>query len=584
MKKILFALISTLFFIGISAPVSYSAQYWAKTYGGNNDEYAFCTQQTADGGFIVTGYTESFGVSGWDVWILKLDANGDVLWEKTYGGTKNEMARTIRQTFDSSGMTSGYIVAGISDSFGSANNDEDPDNDNLDMWVLRLDEQGDIVWQKRYGEDTTNDYAHTLIQTFNTDGSTSGFIVAGFREYSEAGETVRDMWTLKLYEDGTVEKDITYQSSRLDNARCIQQIFDASGNPTLDYIVTGYVEDFGDMWVLKINESGDVCWQKIFGTSLYPETGTAVQQIFDSQNNPDGYIISGLTVALHGGNYSADYWLIKLDENGAIEWQKTYGGENHEFVLSIDHTEDGGYVAAGYVEGTYGTVGHDCWIVKLDEKGSIQWQKTYGGPDFEECRSIQQTSDGGYIVAATTSSFGFGNQDDIWMLKLNANGEIVNCDISQDTGVIPVDSTVIGQDSDVEGILSVADDYDTFINGEISTASVYAICEYTLVEMSSFSSYPAFKEVRLAWKTVSEIDNFGFNIYRAESKDGPYIKINDKIIPAEGSPVSGADYSFVDTGVKNRKTYYYQLEDIDMYGVSSLHGPINAVPRMFPGL
>jgi hypothetical protein len=106
------------------------------------------------------------------------------------------------------------------------------------------------------------------------------------------------------------------------------------------------------------------------------------------------------------------------------------------------------------------------------------------------------------------------------------------------------------------------------------------VCGETLIALSSFTATPKNKEVILEWKTESEIDNAGFNLYRSETEDGEYEKINASLIPAQGSSTQGASYEFVDKDVKNRKTYYYKLEDIDLNGVSTFHGPVQSTPRL----
>jgi hypothetical protein len=113
--------------------------------------------------------------------------------------------------------------------------------------------------------------------------------------------------------------------------------------------------------------------------------------------------------------------------------------------------------------------------------------------------------------------------------------------------------------------------------------TIISIEEETLIELSSFVTTPKSRKVTVEWTTESEIDNAGFNLYRAESEDGEYIQINEGLIPAEGSPTEGASYEFFDEGVKNRRTYYYKLEDIDLNGVSTMHGPVSATPRLIYG-
>ena len=170
---------------------------WARTYGGSNDNVAFSVQQTTDGGYIAAGYTNSFGLQSYDIWILKLDAFGDIVWQKTYGGYNTDYAYCVQQTNDG-----GYILAGSTNSFGAGGND---------YWVLKLNKSGDIEWQRSYGG-PQDDVARSIQQTF--DG---GYIVVG--ETYSFGSGRYDMWILKLDANGNIEWQRVYGSDLDDYAR-----------------------------------------------------------------------------------------------------------------------------------------------------------------------------------------------------------------------------------------------------------------------------------------------------------------------------------------------------------------------------
>jgi len=168
-------------------------------------------------------------------------------------------------------------------------------------------------------------------------------------------------------------------------------------------------------------------------------------------------VVAGHTASLSSDSY--DVWLLKLNSDGTIAWQKTYGGNKHDYAFSVQHTADGGYVVAGWTK-SFGAGKGDAWILKLNADGTLVWQKTYGGIDFDSASSIQQTSDGGYIVAGQTNSFGAAATD-TWMLRLDADGEIPNCSAMrdshavvsetwadvEDTAVVPVDSFAVPVDT-----------------------------------------------------------------------------------------------------------------------------------------
>jgi uncharacterized delta-60 repeat protein/uncharacterized repeat protein (TIGR02543 family) len=315
-----------------------------------------------------------------------------VTWAKSYGGTWSDGASSIQQTSDG-----GYVVAGCTYSFGAGYR--------LDFWVLKLNSDGTVSWQKRYGG-ADDDSAYSIQQT--SDG---GYIVAGFAfVYSTLS---CDFWVVKLNSSGTVAWQKRYGGSGHDAANSIQQTSDGG------YIVAGCTGSFGisgdwRFWVLKLDSDGTVAWQKTYGGTEWEEA-RSIQQTSDG-----GYIVAGYTWSFGAG--FRDFWVLKLDSDGTVSWQKIYGGANYDEVQSIQQTSDGGYIVAGYTS-SFGAGYSDFWVLKLNSDGTVSWQKTYGGADDDIAWSIQQTSDGGYVVAGYTSSFG-SDGNDFWVLKLNADGAV----------------------------------------------------------------------------------------------------------------------------------------------------------------
>jgi len=375
--------------IGVSIKIKVSNKinykYWQKTYGGSSLDVAVSIQQISDGGYIVAGMTSSLGAGNWDVYVIKLDANGNKVWEKIYGGSNDDWANSIQQTKDG-----GYIVAGYTESFGAGN---------FDFYIIKLDAYGNKVWEKTYGG-SNDDWANSIQQT--KDG---GYIVAGSTESFGAGE--RDVYVIKLNEDGDKIWEKTYGGSNDDWANSIQQTKDGG------YIVAGSTESFGggwDVYIIKLNEDGDRIWEKTYGRNS-KDWASSIQQTRDG-----GYIIAGGTGSLElGGN---DFYIIKLKTDGNVEWVKTYGGGSDDKAYSIQQTNDGGYIVAGYTR-SLGIGKADIYIIKLDIYGNKVWEKTYGGSNDDWANSIQQTKDGGYIVAGVTNSFGAGDFD-VYMIKINA--------------------------------------------------------------------------------------------------------------------------------------------------------------------
>ncbi|MDK9716486.1 MAG: hypothetical protein OEL57_01090 [Trichlorobacter sp.] len=377
---------------------------WSLLLGGNNSDSAASVQQTADGGFIVAGNTSSFGTTAQDVWVLKLNASSEVVWQKTYGGEGSDSASAIQQTADG-----GYIVAGYTNSYGA--------NSNGDAWVLKLDASGNVEWQKTYGGEGY-DSANAIQQT--TDG---GYIVAGF---TNSFESNGDAWVLKLALNGTIEWQKTYGGTTDgDEAIAIQQTTDGG------YIVAGVTYCFGagntDAMILKLDENGALEWQKTYGGTGF-ENATAIRQTADQ-----GYIVAGVTTSFGAGGL--DGWLLKLADNGTESWQKAWGGSGGDSFSSVWQTADGGYIVAGST-GSSGAGNGDAWVLKLSENGSAVWQKTYGGAAGDLVNAVQQTSDGDYIIAGATASLGVQTFD-LWVMKLEQDGGLNGCYSIGETATVP---------------------------------------------------------------------------------------------------------------------------------------------------
>jgi hypothetical protein len=436
--------------------------YWAKAYGGTEYDCAYSVQQTSDGGYIVAGFTESFG---WGGWLLKLDSAGSVIWQKVYEGSFS----SVQQTADG-----GYIVAGSTKSFGAGG---------WDFWVLKLNSTGGVEWQKTYGGNST-DWAQSVQQT--ADG---GYIVAGSTtSFHVVGA---DVWVLKLSSTGGVMWQKTYGGSGDDQACSIQQTADGG------YTVAGITNSFGvvsahtralkldsyspsppnhpppppmgfDVWVLKLDSTGSVVWQKTYGGTSDDEAN-CVEQTSDG-----GCVVAGYTRSYGGW----DDWVLKLGSSGSVEWQKTYGGDFGSGANCIEQTPDGGYIVAGFTGLSSVPLLEKLggfWVLKLDSSGSVEWQETYGGGYPDQAGSVQQTSDGGYIVGGITYSFGAGNGD-AWVLKLNSTGGVTwnsgSNASTQATNAVPSDSNAAISSTPVTPADSAATVEDTHVTPQDTNATV----------------------------------------------------------------------------------------------------------------
>jgi hypothetical protein len=354
---------------------------WQKTIGGNSIDHLTSAKETTDGGYILGGSSSS-GISGEktqnsrgndDYWVVKLDENRNIIWDKTYGGTGVDRLTSIIQTTDG-----GYLIGGSSDSDISA---EKTDNSrgNIDIWIIKIDQSGNIMWQKTFGG-SNSDWVQSLIET--PDG---GYILAGSSHSNISGE-------------------------KSENSRGLR-----------------------DFWVLKIDNSGTIIWQKTIGGN----NGDYAKSIIATSDG--NYIIGGDSSSNISGektektvNNSTDVWLLKINDLGQILWQKDIGAESTEAFADIRMTSDNGFILgimsysgiSGYkTEASKGD--RDYWTVKLDSTGKFEWDKTVGGDSSDQTQSIVQAKDGGYVTVGWSMSNISGDKtenksgrQDFWVVKL----------------------------------------------------------------------------------------------------------------------------------------------------------------------
>jgi len=313
---------------------------WQKTYGGVNDEEGYDVIQTADGGYVALGYTKSFGSGGSDIWLLRLDSDGNIIWQKTYGGIGEDWAGFIQQTRDE-----GFIIYGTTTSFGAGN---------WDLWVLKLRQDGEIEWEKTYGGESSdhmgsNNTSKLLYQT--KDG---GYVIIGTTESFGVG---RSIWILKLKTDGSVEWQKVFRIEGLEQSGALQQTIDGG------YIIGGttFSTGNGDFWVLKLSMSGDIEWQRTYGGL----SGEALRGLI--QANDGGYFIAGNTNSFGAGQTNA--LLLKVDSEGDIEWQKVYGGKEVESIEGISLAKEGYYITGA--AWSFGAGKADVWVLKIDQNGNV---------------------------------------------------------------------------------------------------------------------------------------------------------------------------------------------------------------------
>lgn len=380
---------------------------WTKTFGGSNIDVGYAVQETRDGGYIIAGYTRSFGtVSGRNVWLIKTDIMGNLQWHNTFGGNADDEAYAVHQTADG-----GYIIAGYTKSFGSGL---------MDAYLIKTDSMGNFVWERMFGG-AQDDEAYGVLQA--NDG---GYIIAGATSSFGAGS--RDAFLIKTDANGTELWRRPFGGLSSDGARNVQKTSDGG------FILSGWTFSLGPAAVgnavlYKADSLGNQQWAKAYG-------GTDVDRGLYVQQTPDGgYIFTGYTASIGAGN--DDAWVVKTDNLGNEAWSKTFGGTVRDYGNSIALTPDGGYIITGYTI-SFGAGGDDLWMIKLNSSGTEEWRKLLGGTASDVGYDIKVTRDGSYVVTGHTLSYGAGVHD-VWLIKtgsvipvelLSFNGTVINNSIN----------------------------------------------------------------------------------------------------------------------------------------------------------
>ncbi|MFT3907912.1 MAG: T9SS type A sorting domain-containing protein [Ferruginibacter sp.] len=443
-KKIVLSIFFTFFLLNIVFAQAPSIE-WQKCYGSSGNQTAYQIKQTSDGGYISCFYNTSSGVGYHDFWIVKLDATGAVTWEKFMGGSGDDFAHGIQQTADG-----GYIVVGSTNSTdGDVTNNHG--NGNYDYWVVKLNNAGDITWQKTYGG-SGEDKAWYIQQT--TDG---GYIVAGEIESTNGDITVNhgldDCWIIKIDNSGNLIWQKSYGGSMDDHAYSVRQTADGgyivAGNAgSWDGDVTNPGHIYCLPWIIKLNNAGNIEWENTYGSPGGGSTYIACQ------TSDGGYCFAAESIGNGGdvtGNHgNLDYWIVKLNATGNLVWQKSLGGSGVDIPTSMVITPDNGFVVGGWTTSTDGDItgnhgGYsDYWLIKVSPSGQLVWEKAMGGNSVDQSDAMCETADGGFMISGNTSSSNSGDvgmnhgafgTEDIWLVKLIPN-------------VMPV--TLTGFDADVK--------------------------------------------------------------------------------------------------------------------------------------
>jgi hypothetical protein len=391
---------------------------WEKSLGGRHADYLMDAQATPDYGFILAGSSLSKNsgnkiddnVGDLDYWIWKMNEDGDLEWQKNFGGTGTDFLQSIKLTRDG-----GFILAGTSNSEKGFDKN-DPCKGQEDFWIIKLNAGGGQQWQKTIGG-SSQEKLQSIYQT--KDG---GYILGGSSSSDISGDKTMnsygnlDYWVVKLNQDGGIEWQQTIGGKYFDELRSIQQTLDQG------YILGGYSnspksgnksdDNFGsgDYWIVKLDKSGNIDWQKTIGGNKDDEL-FVVHQSYDK-----GFLIGGSSNSSSsfekkvGNSIGTDFWVLKLDEDGSMLWQETYNIGKVDVLTSLVENSDHTILLGGYAksESTSASKSDDKEIndfvaIKIKETGEEFWRKSVGSSGEDILKKVIETRDGGYLLAGTSN-------------------------------------------------------------------------------------------------------------------------------------------------------------------------------------
>ncbi len=353
-----------------------------KSVGGSKNDVLQSVINTSDGGYVTFGYTQSndFDITNknnesFDFWVMKFSSENNLLWQKTYGGSDDDRGYDIITTNDG-----GFTLLGYSKSIDG---DVTKNAGNQDFWIVKITSDGTILWQKTFGY-LGLDNGTTLIQTKD-----NGYLITGVLDVSAS---------------------------------------QGQGNSSKNSLRHAG----GDVWAIKLNANGEFVWSKYFGGSF---TDTPFGVVETADNN---YIIAASSdsndVDITNNKGSYDFWIFKIDADGKLVWEQSFGGSEIDEPRAITSTNDGNFIVLGDTRSsdkdiTINNGGADLWMLKIDADGKLIWQKTIGGSSFDVSRSIHKTFNGDFLISGSSRSadgnFTNKGKNDAWILKVNANGNII---------------------------------------------------------------------------------------------------------------------------------------------------------------
>ncbi len=379
---------------------------WAKAYGSYSNDEALSIQKTSDGGFIVAGYMRISGTND-DIWVLKLDKDGNVQWQKVFGGPFLDQAYDVKETSDGNYIVAGYSVTSV----------PTPQSNGF---IVKLDSDGNFLWSLTYGDTADDEEFRSL--TISQESGVEYIIVTGYtKSFGAGGE---DAWILKVNSsDGSIIWQKTYGTSNDDR---FQRVITSSYNGSVSYVFAGRTYTGStryDFWLMVIDKDGNIKMSKRY---FYPLLSPGNEFSWDIKETQDGAFVITDLAERYIGSGGRDIWILKIrKEDGEIIWQKAFGGQYDDEARSLLIDENGDIIIAGAASGLVsGSSVYDIWILRLDKDGNLKWQKVYGmmGSNRDLASSICQSDDGNFVIAGYTTTSGGGT--DVFVMKITPEGYI----------------------------------------------------------------------------------------------------------------------------------------------------------------
>ncbi len=406
---------------------------WVKTFGGSNDDDAVDMVQANDGGYIVLGSTNSNDgditgktTTDQDYWLLKLTQDGEKIWDKTYGGSADDHATGLSNTNDG-----GYIISGFT---ASSDGDVSENAGFHDYWIVKVTSTGDIQWEKSFGF-IGQDQAYQVIQTLDGGYFATGFLDVGMSEgqgndFNDNQSNTRgtlhslgDYWGIKMDANGNKIWRRYFGGSHVDQSKDVLQTDDggfllAGISESSDFDISN-AKGANDFWVIKVSADGDKVWEKSYG-------GAETDRAFSLVKATDGnYIITGesrsIDADVSNPKGGGDIWVVKFNgTNGSLIWEKSFGGTEFDTSRGVANLGNSYYSIAGSsrssdidVSNNYGA--NDAWLILIDENGNLEFEKNIGGSDIDFANKTKGTSENEIIVVGNSLS----NDGDISINKGN---------------------------------------------------------------------------------------------------------------------------------------------------------------------